>query len=70
MKTEDLQKLKSKQPLGYRKAIANSIGCSEGYVDKVLNGKSQNEKIIDLAIELAEEKQKADRKRTERVKAL
>ncbi|MCC8186737.1 MAG: hypothetical protein LIP08_04295 [Bacteroides sp.] len=62
MHTETLSSLKSHLPPGYEKRIAREIGCSVGTVHNIMNGKhcsrsGYKEKIIEVALRLAEENQ-------------
>lgn len=62
MEKKQLKKLKNKLPTGAISEIAQKIGLSNATVSSVLSGKRNNEKVIEMAIEIAEQ---ANRKRNE-----
>lgn len=62
MEKKQLKKLKNKLPTGAISEIAQKIGLSNATVSSVLSGKRNNEKVIEMAIEIAEQ---ANRKRSE-----
>lgn len=62
MDKKQLKKLKNKLPTGAISEIAQRIGLSNATVSSVLSGKRNNEKVLELAIEIAE---LANRKRNE-----
>lgn len=49
----DLEKLREKLPKNYRIVISEKLGITADAVYKVLNGKFNNENVIDEAILLA-----------------
>ena len=69
-KREELLKLKSKLPMGYRDALATETGYSVPFVDKVLSGANQNNKIIKAAIDLAKSHQDELRQLSKDIKKL
>jgi hypothetical protein len=54
MTKEELQKLKSNLPSGYRDILAEKHGLSKSYIDKIFSGERFNSNVIDSAIEMAE----------------
>ena len=65
-----LRKLRDKQPKDYRQKISETIGCTPEYVDMVFRGDRNNQQIIDMAIDLAEQYQQHLKKQEERINAL
>jgi hypothetical protein len=70
MDKKDLDKLKEKLPKGWSGKIAKEIGKSPDWVIKVMNNLRNDPKVIDLAIELAEQKKLADDRRKKQINAL
>lgn len=67
MKQTDLLHLKTLLPKDFAARIASANNVSEGYVRKVLNGKTQRLDIVDAAIFLAEEHQEKLKLRSARI---
>lgn len=66
MKNEDLQKIKQWLPRGYGRRIFDETGITFTTIYATMNGKTNNQKVIDLAIIIAkEEKEKAEKAKNE-----
>lgn len=55
MEEKELKKLKNNLPVGGIKRIAEDLNISESGVSHILNGKRNNLRVIEKAIELAKE---------------
>ncbi|MFA5816237.1 MAG: hypothetical protein WC865_11505 [Bacteroidales bacterium] len=58
---EELMKLKSRLPQGYRQNIKKMTKYSYSYIDMVLKGKRSNQDIIDCALVLLDKSELAKR---------
>lgn len=67
MDTEKLKKLRERLPSGYLAKLNSSTGFSEGYISQVLNGDRDNCQILDAAILLAHETQRAKQRREKQI---
>lgn len=66
MKKEELQKIKQWLPRGYGRRIYNETGISFMTIYATMNGKTHNQKVIDVAIVIAkEEKERTEKARNE-----
>jgi hypothetical protein len=70
MTTTELEKLRLKLPTGYIEKLALTTGKSRGHISEVLNGKKNNLKIIDAAIELAEKEKTLCEQRKLKIESL
>lgn len=70
MTKAELNKLKAKQPKGYRAEIAKEASCTPEYVDAVLRGDRSNTTIINLAINKAAAHQKLIKQQQKRIHSL
>lgn len=62
MNKEELQKIKQWLPRGYARQIFNETGLSFMTIYSTMNGKINNQRVIDAAIQIAkEEKDKAEK---------
>ena len=55
----ELSHLRSMLPRGSRDRIQKATGYSHSYIDQVLSGKRYNQVILDVALEILLEEQKA-----------
>lgn len=70
MTVKYLKNLKKKLPSGSIVRIAEQLGLSTSYVSYVLNGKRLNERVIQLAIDLAKENNKKNEKLIKQINLL
>lgn len=53
MTKEELKKLKTMMPKGYRETLAEEFDISVGYIDQIFRGEKTRIDVIDIAIKLA-----------------
>jgi hypothetical protein len=72
MNIRELKKLKKRMPRGWQKKLYERFGGkhSKPAIEAVMNGRYNNDEIIDGAIELAEKHQASLKAKIERIKSL
>lgn len=65
-----LNKLKSNLPDGGLTEVANRLNLSQSLVSKVFSGKSQNDKVIEVALQVIEEAKSKRAELESRISAL
>lgn len=68
--TKYLNKLKSNLPDGGLTEIANRLNLSQSLVSKVFSGKSRNDKVIEMALQVIEEAKNKRAELESRISAL
>jgi hypothetical protein len=67
---KQLTELRKKLTKGDQGSIAKELNLSVSYVNKVLNGTRQNEKILDKAIQIAKTRKQSESKREKQINNL
>jgi hypothetical protein len=69
---KDLKKLKKRMPRGWQSKLYESLGrrASKSAIEAVMNGRYNNDEIIDCAIALAQEYQASLKSRKEKLSSL
>jgi len=70
MEIKDLKKLRKNLPKGSIGKIAEMLGVSNATVSSVLSGKRNNSDVINIAIEIAEERKRTVDKIVDRINTL
>jgi len=70
MTKKEFSKLKKSLPKGYRDLIAEKLDCSLSLVDQVLAGTKENIKVLNAAVNLAEDHKTQIEELSNKIKSL